>query len=179
MFRRMVGSALLFLTLTLLAAPGQAAARPWIRPAAEPPAPPAVALLTLTTMPRGWEARTDLRPVLQVFADGRALELPDAVAPERDPGTAPHQRTGRIPAEVLSAALAEIQALATADFGVPTATGQGRRIIDLAPPPPQPSAHLIVYAPGVTGGLSPAQQAARTRFAAVYDTLLDSFVPDR
>ncbi|MCP2287914.1 hypothetical protein [Nocardia amikacinitolerans] len=147
-------------------------------PAAPAPARSDVALLTLTTMPRGWQERIDLRPLLQVHADGRAVHQPDAIAPERNPNTPPRQVGGTVRREVIDAALAEITALSTVDLGMP-ASGDGSQIIDMMPEPPGQNLHLIVYGPDSTDGLTAEQQNARKRFADVYRSLLDAFVADR
>ncbi|WP_084511075.1 hypothetical protein [Nocardia lijiangensis] len=192
-------SALLVLAMTFTAGWGVAAADPAAEthtPATEnPPAlaahPPiplpqptparsAVALLTLTTLPAGWQERMDLRPVLEVYADGRAIRKPDAVAPERDPNTPPRQVDGSVRREVVDAALAEITALSTVDLGIPASAGDGgSQIIDVMPEPPGQDLHLIVYVPDSTEGLTADQQNARKRFADVYRSLLDAFVADR
>ncbi|MFI9511390.1 hypothetical protein [Nocardia sp. NPDC052566] len=161
---------------TVLAGPwGTAAAQP---PAAPPPPPPATALLTLTTMPNGWQSRTDLRAQLEVFADGRAVKVPDATAPTRDPNTPPQRIGGHIPTDVLAASVAETKSLAAVDLGTPGATDQGSQIIDLLPQQPDQDVHVVMYAPDATEGLSAEQQAARKRFADLFRKLLDSFVKD-
>ncbi|MGV9612505.1 hypothetical protein [Nocardia xishanensis] len=199
-------SALLVLAMTFTAGWGVAAADP-AEPAPQPPAvenaapatenPPAlaahpplplpaptpahaaIALLTLTTMPAGWQDRIDLRPVLEVYADGHAVRKPNAVAPERDRNTPPREVNGAVRREVIDAAIAELTALSTADLGVPAAGDGGSQIVDVMPEPPGQDLHVIVYAPDATDGLSAEQQSARKRFADVYRGLLDAFVADR
>lgn len=83
------------------------------------PAP--LPLVSLTTIPDGWSQRTDLRPVLQVFADGEAVHQPDAVSKDRKPETAPKKVTGKVASDVISAAREEINALKEIDFGIPAA----------------------------------------------------------
>lgn len=146
---------------------------------AEPAPAPVVAMITLTTMPNGWQSRVDLRPELEVFPDGRAIKQPDAISADRKPETPPTRLAGRIPQEVLSAALAETRAMAAVDLGLPNATEKGTRIIDFMPQPPDQDVHLVVYAPESTEGLNPEQQGARKRFDELYRRLLDSFVQDR
>ncbi|QBS39999.1 hypothetical protein [Nocardia sp. CS682] len=174
---RRTKAALLVALLTLAISTGTAAADPPDQPAAHGPVSTPLALLTLTTIPNGWQTRVDLRPQLEVSGDGRAVKTLDAVAAERNPDTPPQKVNGHIPPEDLAAALAETRALADLDFGMPTITDQGSQIIDLMPQPPEADAHLIVYAPGSTEGLSPDQQSARKRFADLYRKLLDAFVP--
>ncbi|MFQ6396064.1 hypothetical protein ACLMAJ_21655 [Nocardia sp. KC 131] len=169
--RRMT-SALLVLAVALTGSWGVAAAEPEAPPAAVP----AVALLTLTTMPGGWESRTDLRPTLEVYPDGRAIKAPDAAAADRAPATPPQRLNGSIPSDVLNASLAEIKELSVVDLGMPTATDQGSQIIDVMPPEQDQDVHLIMYAPELTDGLSTEQRAARQRFVDLYHTLVDSFV---
>ncbi|MET7769014.1 hypothetical protein [Nocardia sp. NPDC005366] len=135
-----------------------------------------IALLTLTTIPNGWQERTDLRPILEVFADGRAIKKPDAAAADRKPETPPQQLDGKIRADVVQSALAEIKELSTLDLGTPAVNDHGTQIIDLMPQPPEENVHLIVYAPDLTEGFTPEQQSARKRFADLYRTLLDAFV---
>ncbi|GAA5076953.1 hypothetical protein [Nocardia iowensis] len=160
---------------TATAAPGPDAAP---QPSAHGPVSEPLALLTLTSIPNGWQTRVDLRPQLEVFGNGRAVKIPDAVASERNPETLPEKVTGHIPPEVLAAALDETKALVTVDFGMPSVTDQGSQIIDLMPQPPEEDIHLVVYAPEFTTGLTPEQQAARKRFTDLYRTLLDAFVKD-
>ncbi|PXX57836.1 hypothetical protein DFR70_11666 [Nocardia tenerifensis] len=169
---------LLVAVLTLAVGAGAATADPADLPSAHAPVSSPLALLTLTTIPNGWQTRVDLRPQLEVSGDGRAVKTPDALAPERNPENLPKRVNGRIPPEVLAAALAETKALATVDFGMPTVTDQGSQIIDLMPQAPEEDAHLVVYAPEFTEGLAPEQQAARKRFGDLYRKLLDSFVAD-
>ncbi|WP_107657978.1 hypothetical protein [Nocardia suismassiliense] len=174
---RRTKAALLVAMLTLAISTGTAAAAPPDQPTAHGPVSAPLALLTLTTIPNGWQTRIDLRPQLEVSGDGRAVKIPDAVAAERHPDSPPQKVNGHIPPEVLTAALAETRALAAVDFGMPTITDQGSQIIDLMPQAPEEDAHLIVYAPDSTEGLGPDQQAARKRFAALYRKLLDAFIP--
>ncbi|MBF6297407.1 hypothetical protein IU459_07585 [Nocardia amamiensis] len=170
---------LLVVMLTLGMASGTAAADPAAdRPSALPPIAAPLALFTLTTIPDGWQTRTDLRPQLEIFADGRAVSSPDAVAAGRRPETPPKRIEGHIPPDALKAAVAETTALATVDLGVPRAVDQSSRIIDYMPQPAGQDVHLVVYAPEATDGLGAEQQAARRRFADLYKTLLDAFVPD-
>ncbi|MBF6256683.1 hypothetical protein IU468_10140 [Nocardia farcinica] len=165
---RRIASALLVAALALTSAGAVATAE-------SEPAATGFALVTLTTMPAGWSQRTDLRPHLQVYPDGRAVHRPDATAPDRDPGTEPREVVGTVPREALDKALAEIRALADTDFGVPAGTDQGSQIIDLMPENPAEDVHLILYAPDATDGLSAEQRDARTRFTALYRGLLDAF----
>ncbi|MGW5918236.1 hypothetical protein ACWFPY_04525 [Nocardia fluminea] len=137
------------------------------------PAP--LPLVSLTTIPDGWSQRTDLRPVLQVFADGKAVHMPDAVSKDRKPETAPEQVTGKVAAEVISAALEEINALAETDFGMPAGDNRGTQIIDLMPDDPTEEAHLVIYSPEASDGLNPEQKAARKRFTDLYKKLVDAF----
>ncbi|NNH71570.1 hypothetical protein HLB23_17135 [Nocardia uniformis] len=136
-------------------------------------------LFILTSMPGGWFERTDIRPVLEVHDDGRAVKRPDAASPDRAPDAAPQQVNGTVPKDVLTAAISEVQALATVDMGTPNVTDQGTMIIDFLPQQSAEDAHLIVYAPGVTDGLDEDQKANRTRFAALYNKLVDAFTADR
>ncbi|WP_330229770.1 hypothetical protein OHA40_27655 [Nocardia sp. NBC_00508] len=170
---------LLVVMLTLGVAAGTASADPAAdRPSALPPIAAPLALFTLTTIPDSWQIRSDLRPQLEIFADGRAVSSPDAVAADRRPETPPQRIEGHIPPEALRAAVAETAALATADLGMPRAADQSSRIIDYMPEPAGQDVHLIVYAPETTDGLGADQQAARKRFADLYKRLLDAFVPD-
>ncbi|MEV0335513.1 hypothetical protein [Nocardia sp. NPDC050717] len=137
------------------------------------PAP--LPLISVTTIPDGWSQRTDLRPVLQVFPDGKAVHSPDAVSNDRKPETAAKQVTGTVPADVLAAARAEIEALKEIDFGIPAGEGKGTQIIDLMPEDAEGEAHLVVYSPDSTDGLDPDQQAARKRFADLTKKLVDAF----
>ncbi|MEV0338749.1 hypothetical protein AB0H49_06945 [Nocardia sp. NPDC050713] len=155
------------------------AAHPPVLVPAPVPARSAVALLTLTTMPGGWQERIDLRPLLEVYADGRAVRQPDAIAPERNPSTPPRQVDGAVRREVIDAALAELTALSTVDLGMPASGDGGSQIIDVMPEPPGQNLHLIVYGPDSTDGLTAEQQNARKRFSDVYRSLLDAFVADR
>ncbi|MEV6426998.1 hypothetical protein [Nocardia sp. NPDC051463] len=171
---RKMTSALLILVVALAGSRGAASAEP----ASDGPTPavPAVALLTLTTMPSGWQGRSDLRPTLEVYPGGRAIKTPDATAADRVPTTPPQRLNGTVSPDVLNAALTEIRALATLDLGMPSATDQGTQIIDVMPPQPDQDIHVIMYAPELTQGLTTEQQAARRQFADLYRTLLDSFV---
>ncbi|MEU1544172.1 MULTISPECIES: hypothetical protein [Nocardia] len=176
---RVTKAVVLVVLLIVAAGSGAATADPALdRPSALPPIAAPLALFTLTTIPDGWQARTDLRPQLEIFADGRAVSSPDAVAAERRPETPPKRIDGHIPPDVLSAALAETKALATVDLGVPAATDQSSRIIDFMPQSPSEDVHLVVYSPDTTEGLGAEQQAARKRFADLYRKLLDAFAQD-
>ncbi|WP_405165392.1 hypothetical protein OG203_09955 [Nocardia sp. NBC_01499] len=175
---RRTKAAVLVAMLALTIGAGTATAEPPALPAVHGPISAPLALLTLTTIPSGWQTRVDLRPQLEVSSDGRAVKIPDAVASERNPDNLPQKVNGHIPPEVLAAALTETKALATVDFGMPSITDQGTQIIDLMPQSPEEDAHLVVYAPESTEGLAPDQQAARKRFADLYRKLLDSFVQD-
>ncbi|MGW4633059.1 hypothetical protein [Nocardia sp. NPDC004415] len=137
--------------------------------------PTPLPLVSLTTIPDGWSQRTDLRPVLQVFADGKAVHSPDAVSKDRKPETAAKMVTGTVGAEVLAAAQDEIAALAEIDFGVPAGDGKGSQIIDLMPDDPAGEVHLVVYSPASGDGLTGEQQAARKRFTDLYKKLVDAF----
>ncbi|MFG2443437.1 hypothetical protein ACGFQG_11220 [Nocardia fluminea] len=137
------------------------------------PAP--LPLVSLTTIPDGWSQRTDLRPILQVFADGKAVHMPDAVSKDRKPETAPKKVTGKVAADVISAALAEIDALAESDFGMPAGDNRGTQIIDLMPDDPTEETHLVIYSPEASDGLTPEQKAARKRFTDLYKKLVDAF----
>ncbi|MFI6866421.1 hypothetical protein [Nocardia sp. NPDC050406] len=150
---------------------------------AEPAAPAPVTgpmLFTLTSMPNGWLiGRTDLRPLLEVQADGRAVKRPDGADPNRKADTPAKEVTGSIPRDVLTAAIAETQALAPVDLGMPTVSDQGSLIIDYTPQQADQDVHLIAYAPEFSDGLDADQQANRGRFATLYKKLLDAFVADR
>ncbi|MFG1794971.1 hypothetical protein [Nocardia sp. NPDC049149] len=126
----------------------------------------ATPLFTLTTFPNAWHPKRDLGPQLQIFSDGRAVKTVDVRA------------NGHLPREVLDAAIAETKSLATVDFGDPTVTDQGSQIIDYMPQSPDQEAHLVIYAPEFTTGLTDEQIAARTRFRNLYRTLLEAFVHD-
>ncbi|WP_405177144.1 hypothetical protein OG225_22345 [Nocardia sp. NBC_01377] len=165
-------SALVVLVLALVGGGSTAAADPESGSADAD----SIALLTLTTIPGGWQERTDLRPILEVFADGRAIKKPDAASAERKPETPPQQLEGKIRPDVVRSALTEIKELATLDLGTPSITDHGTQIIDLMPQPPEQTVHLIVYAPDLSEGLTTDQQSARKRFADLYRTLLDAFV---
>lgn len=135
---------------------------------ADPAPPPSVALFTLTYMPAGWQSRTDLRPVLVVQPDGRAVKRADAGSQPVD---------GKVPADVLAAAATEVKALVTVDMGTPQATDQGTSIIDYMPEARDQDLHLIVYAPELTDGLTDEQKASRKRFADLFARLQNAFVP--
>lgn len=137
------------------------------------PAP--LPLVSLTTIPDGWSQRTDLRPVLQIFADGEAVHQPDAVSKDRKPETAPKKVTGKVASDVISAAREEINALKEIDFGIPAGDNRGTQIIDLMPDDPADEVHLVVYSPEASDGLDPAQKDARKRFADLYKKLVDAF----
>lgn len=141
------------------------------------PAP--LPLISVTTIPDGWSQRTDLRPVLEVFADGKAVHSPDAVSKDRKPETAAKQVTGTVAADVISAARDEINALQEVDFGIPSGEGKGTTIIDLMPEDLVGDAHLVVYSPDSTDGLNPDQQAARKRFTDLCKKLVDAFKEKR
>lgn len=141
------------------------------------PAP--LPLITLTTIPAGWQERTDLRPVLQIFADGKAIKSPDAISADRKKETAPKKVEGTVPAEVISAAGDEVRALRDLDFGLPTGDGKGSQLIDLMPADLAGEAHVVVYSPEVTDGLNAEQQAARKRFTDLYRKLVDAFAEKR
>ncbi|MFD6105634.1 hypothetical protein ACFWFQ_23520, partial [Nocardia salmonicida] len=130
------------------------------------PAP--LPLVSLTTIPDGWSQRTDLRPVLQVFADGEAVHQPDAVSKDRKPETAPKKVTGKVASDVISAAREEIDALKEIDFGIPAGDNRGTQIIDLMPDDPADEVHLVVYSPEASDGLNPEQKDARKRFTDLY-----------
>ncbi|MBH0774934.1 hypothetical protein [Nocardia bovistercoris] len=166
--------ALLTLALSVAGPSAVAAADPEV---AAPVAAP-YALITLTAIPNGWQERTDLRPVLEVFSDGRAVQKPDAVDAQRKPETPPQELTGTIRPDALQSALKEIRDLASADFGTPATNDRGVQIIDLMPQPPDQDVHLIVYSPEVVDGFGNDQRTVRQRFAAVYRALLDAFVKD-
>lgn len=137
------------------------------------PAP--LPLVSVTTIPDGWATRTDLRPVLQVYADGKAVHSPDAVSKDRKPETAAKQVTGTIDAEVIAAARAEIVALREVDFGIPAGEGKGLQIIDLMPADEADETHLVVYSPDSGEGLNAEQKDARKRFTELTRTLVDAF----
>ncbi len=170
---RITKAALLVLVVALAGGWGVASAQP----AAETPSP-APALLTLTTIPSGWSERVDLRPLLQIYADGRAVQQPDAASTTRAADVAPQRLTGTIPVDVVNAALAETKSLATVDLGMPGTTDQGTQIIDLMPAPPDQDVHLLMYAPEATENLTSDQQANRKRFTDLYRKLLDAFTKD-
>ncbi|MEU4411770.1 hypothetical protein ACIBEH_04300 [Nocardia salmonicida] len=137
------------------------------------PAP--LPLVSLTTIPDGWSQRTDLRPVLQIFADGEAVHQPDAVSKDRKPETAPKKVTGKVASDVISAAREEIDALKEIDFGIPAGDNRGTQIIDLMPDDPAGEVHLVVYSPEASDGLNPEQKDARKRFTDLYKKLVDAF----
>lgn len=171
---RITKSALLVLIVAFTGGGGVASAQP----AADTPQPPGTALLTLTTIPSGWSERIDLRPMLQIYADGRAVQQPDAASATRDADVPPQRLTGTIPIDVLNAALTETEALAALDLGMPSATDQGSQIIDLMPTPPDHDVHLLMYAPDATENLTPDQQSNRKRFTDLYRKLIDAFTKD-
>ncbi|MFC6012451.1 hypothetical protein [Nocardia lasii] len=137
------------------------------------PAP--LPLLSLTTIPDGWSQRTDLRPVLQVFADGKAVHMPDAASKDRKPENPPKKVTGKVAEDVISAARDEINALKDIDFGLPAGDNRGTQIIDLMPDDPTDDAHLVVYSPDAADGLNAEQKDARKRFTDLYKKLIDAF----
>ncbi|MEV4125086.1 hypothetical protein [Nocardia sp. NPDC049707] len=171
---RITKSVLLVLVVALAGGWGVASAQP----TADTPQPPVTALLTLTTIPSGWSERVDLRPLLQIYADGRAVQQPDAASTTRAAEVPPQRLTGTIPVDVLNAALAETKALAALDLGMPSATDQGTQIIDLMPTPPDQDVHLLMYAPDATENLTPDQQSNRKRFTDLYRKLIDAFTKD-
>ncbi|SUA80810.1 Uncharacterised protein [Nocardia otitidiscaviarum] len=137
-------------------------------------------LFTLTSIPNGWLiGRTDLRPLLEVQADGRAIRRPDAADPDRSANTPPQEITGTIPQEVVTAAITETRALTTLDMGNAGVSNQSSMILDYTPQQPDQDAHVIVYDPETTDGLTEEQRANRTRFATLSEKLLDAFVADR
>ncbi|WP_040797122.1 hypothetical protein [Nocardia higoensis] len=165
---RTIASALLAAALTLGSLCGVATAEP-ARDTSD------FALVSLTTIPGGWTMRTDLRPQLEVDADGSALHRPDVLSTDRAADTAPREVRGTVPAEDLDKALDRIRALRETDFGVPAVTDHGIQIIDLMPENPSEDVHLVLYAPDVTDGLSDEQRDARKKFAEVFDSLMDAF----
>ncbi|WP_062993595.1 hypothetical protein [Nocardia anaemiae] len=171
---RRTKSALMLLVVALAGSWGVASAQP----AADTPQQAAPALLTLTTIPSGWSERVDLRPLLQVYADGRAVQQPDAASTTRAADTPPQRLTGTVPGDVLNAALAETKSLAALDLGMPGGTDQGTQIIDLMQTPPDQDVHLLMYSPDATENLTPEQQANRKRFTDLYRKLLDAFTRD-
>lgn len=138
-----------------------------------------VPLLTLTAIPNGWQTRVDLRPELQVYADGRAVRVPDAVAADRGPDAEPREVDGTVPGDVLQAAVSETAELAKLDLGMPSVSDQGSRIIDVMPERDTEAVHAIVYAPGFTDGLTDDQKKARDRFDRLYRKVLDAFEEKR
>ncbi len=133
----------------------------------------------LTTIPGGWEGRTDLGPTLEVVTDGRAIKSPDAASAERKPGTAPQRLSGRIAPEVLAAAMAEAKALAAVDMGMPSNGDASSTLLDFLGPTPDQDVHLVVYSPNAAEGLSDEQKVARQRFNELCERLLNGFVQDR
>ncbi|RDI67456.1 hypothetical protein [Nocardia pseudobrasiliensis] len=133
----------------------------------------------LTTIPVGWEGRTDLGPTLEVMTDGRAVKSPDAASAERKPGTAPQKLTGRIAPEVLAAAMVEAKALAAMDMGMPSDGDSSSTLLDFLGATPDQDVHLVVYSPNASGGLSDEQKGARQRFNELCKRLLDGFAQDR
>ncbi|MEV0060578.1 hypothetical protein [Nocardia sp. NPDC050718] len=141
------------------------------------PAP--LPLVSVTSIPDGWSQRTDLRPVLQVFADGKAVHSPDAVSKDRKPETAAKRVDGTVPEDVLAAAREEITALREVDFGIPAGEGKGTTIIDLMPADVEGETHLVVYSPDSSDGLNDEQKAARKRFTDLSKKLIDAFKEKR
>ncbi|MBF6332099.1 hypothetical protein [Nocardia transvalensis] len=135
--------------------------------------------MLLTTIPVGWEGRTDVGPILEVHADGRAVKSLDAASPDRKVGTAPQKVNGRIPPEAMATAMAEARELATADMGMPKEGDHSSTLLDFLGATPDQDVHLVVYSPGSSEGLSDEQEANRRRFDDLCKKLLDSFVPDR
>ncbi|MGV9676718.1 hypothetical protein ACWDSJ_15685 [Nocardia sp. NPDC003482] len=135
--------------------------------------------VVLTTIPTGWDARTDLQPILEVRGDGRAVRSPDAASADRAPGAAPQRTNGRVPVEVLTDAAAEAHTLATADMGMPQNGDSGSTLLDFLGDTPDQDVHLVVYSPATDTGLSDEQKANRKRFADLCSRLLDSFVADQ
>lgn len=170
---RRTASALLVVAFALVTGSGLTAAEP----PRTTPEDKGLALVTLTTLPDGWDGRTDLRPQLEVFGDASAHRYPDAVAPERDPGTPAKQVRGSVPKEALDEAITEIRALAEVDLGIPASADNksGSQIIDVMPENPGEDVHLILYSPGNDEGLTDGHKAARERFADVYRELIDAF----
>ncbi|GAB2695353.1 hypothetical protein [Nocardia thraciensis] len=149
---------------------------------AAPPAPAPASTagsLTLTTIPAGWQVRTDLAPTLQVQPDGRAVASLDAASPDRPVGAAPKSATGRVAPEVVNSALAEAKSLADADMGMPSDADGSSTMLDFLGAAPDQDIHLIVYAQGKQEGLSPEQQSQRKRFDDLCKKLLSAFVQDR
>ncbi|MBB5915777.1 hypothetical protein BJY24_004689 [Nocardia transvalensis] len=143
----------------------------------ETPAPPVS--LTLTTIPAGWQVRTDLAPTLEVQQDGRAVSSPDAASPDRKADTAPKKVNGHVAPDVLAWAQGEARTLADTDMGMPGNADGSSTALDLLGPAPDQDLHLIVYAPDSADGLSDDQKSNRTRFTALCKKLVDSFVQDR
>lgn len=165
---RTIASALLTAALTLGSLYGVASAEPGQDT-------PDFALVSLTTIPGGWTARTDLRAQLEVDADGSALHRPDVISPDRRAETAPREVEGKVPDETLAKALDRIRELRESDFGVPAVTDHGIQIIDFMPTDPADDVHLVLYAPNTTDGLSDEQREARKKFAEVFDGLIEAF----
>ncbi|MCM6774724.1 hypothetical protein NDR87_12670 [Nocardia sp. CDC159] len=133
----------------------------------------------LTTIPSGWEGRTDLGPTLEVRADGRAVMRPDAASVERGVGVGARQVSGRVAPEVVAAAVGEAKALAAVDMGVPRDGDASSTLLDFLGATPDQDVHLVVYSPGASEGLSEEQKVNRQRFADLCKRLLDGFVADR
>jgi len=165
---RTIASALLAAALTLGSLCGVATAEP-------DQETPDFALVSLTTIPSGWTARTDLRPQLEVDADGTAVQRPDAISADRAAETAPREVEGKVPGETLAEALDQIRELRETDFGVPAITDHGIQIIDFMPDNPSDDVHLVLYAPNATDGLNDEQRDARMKFAELFDGLTEAF----
>ncbi|MEV0246455.1 hypothetical protein AB0H76_07710 [Nocardia sp. NPDC050712] len=174
---RKTKSVLLLLVLLCAAGSGLAAAEPEPAPAPAP-STPALAEIILTFIPNGWTGRHDLRPELEIYADGRAIRRPDVLDIARAPDVPPQEFSGTIPPDALRAARAEIRALYDVDLGEPDVKDEGKQIIDLMPAKQGQEMHLILYAPGATADLSPEQQDGRIRFTALYRRMLEAFVQD-
>ncbi|MFJ4655579.1 hypothetical protein ACIP5Y_30235 [Nocardia sp. NPDC088792] len=149
-------------------APPAPAPAPAPAPGPAPAPAPSAALFTLTAMPAGWQTRTDLHPALEIQSDGHATKWPG------DGATQP--LNGTIPQDVLGAATAEVRQLALVDMGMPTVVDKSTSIIDFMPQPPDQDAHVIVYAPELTDGLTDDQKASRKRFTDLFQRLLNAFV---
>ncbi|WP_280265525.1 hypothetical protein [Nocardia wallacei] len=147
--------------------------------AAEAPAAPAAPALTLSTIPPGWQVRTDLAPTLQVQPDGRAVASLDAASPDRPVGAAPKSATGRVAPEVVNSALSDAKSLADADMGMPSDADGSSTALDFLGTAPDQDVHVIVYAQGKEEGLTQEQQAQRKRFDDLCKKLLSAFVQDR
>ncbi|RDI50666.1 hypothetical protein [Nocardia mexicana] len=151
-------------------------------PAQAPPAPAPASTagsLTLTTIPAGWQVRTDLAPTLQVQPDGRAVASLDAASPDRPVGAAPKSATGRVAPDVVNSALAEAKSLADADMGMPSDADGSSTMLDFLGATPDQDVHLIVYSQGKEEGLSQEQLSQRKRFDDLCKKLLSAFAQDR